>query len=527
MTPRDPAYLIYTSGSTGRPKGVLVPHAGIVNRILWMQHEYRLQADDSVLQKTPSGFDVSVWEFFWPLITGATLVVARPEGHRDPAYLAQIIQSKRITTVHFVPSMLQAFLDEPTAAGCTGLRRVFCSGEALPAHLCDRFRQILDVDLHNLYGPTEASVDVTYWQCADAPGQTAVPIGRPVWNTQLHVLDDGLRPVSVGAEGELYLAGVQLARGYLNRPGLTAERFVASPFGPPGSRMYRTGDLARWRPDGVLDYIGRSDFQVKIRGQRIELGEIEAVLAEHPGVARALVDVVTDHRGEPRLVGYLVAAGANLNQSALRRYLAAKLPGYMVPAAFVVLDAFPLTPNGKTDRTALPAPLFGGASGGRAAGSPEEELLCGLFAEVLGVAGVGPDDDFFELGGHSLLVTRLASRARRVLGVELSVQAVFDNTTAAGLARVLERGSGELRPALTAGLALRWSRCRRRSGSCGSLTGSRMRIRRGRLITFRWRCGCRAGLTLARCGWRWVTWSRGMRRCGRCSLRLRGLPGSW
>ncbi|GAA4238441.1 hypothetical protein GCM10022254_54400 [Actinomadura meridiana] len=447
LTPQDAAYVIYTSGSTGRPKGVIVPHAGIVNRLLWMQHEYGLEADDRVLQKTPAGFDVSVWEFFWPLIAGATLVMARPDGHRDPAYLAEIIQTRRITTIHFVPSMLQAFVDEPDAASCTGLRRVICSGEALPARLCARFREILDVGLHNLYGPTEASVDVTYWKCDHEPGQTSIPIGGPVWNTRLHVLDADLRPVPVGTEGELYLAGAQLARGYLNRPSLTAERFVADPFGPPGSRMYRTGDLVRWRADGVLDYIGRVDFQVKIRGQRIELGEIEAVLGGHPAVAQALVDAREDHRGERRLVGYLVAgADAVPDPAELREHLAESLPDHMIPAAFVVLDVFPLTPNGKVDRKALPEPRLR-VGGGRAPGTPEEERLCGLVADVLGLQDVGADDDFFELGGHSLLAARLAGRVRRAFGAEIGVQSVFENPTVAGLVRVIDVAA-PARPAL-------------------------------------------------------------------------------
>ncbi|MFB9840539.1 AMP-binding protein, partial [Actinoallomurus acaciae] len=245
--PRNPAYVIYTSGSTGRPKGVVVPHEGAVNRLLWMQDRYGLKPGDRVLQKTPAGFDVSVWEFFWPLITGATLVLARPDGHRDPAYLARLINEQRVTTAHFVPSMLAAFLDEPSAAGCTGLRRVLCSGEALPAPVAERFRATLGAELHNLYGPTEASVDVTSWQVTE-PGP--VPIGTPVWNTRLLVLDARLRAVPPGVAGELYLAGVQLARGYLGRPGLTAERFVPDPYGGPGERMYRTGDLVRWTGDG-------------------------------------------------------------------------------------------------------------------------------------------------------------------------------------------------------------------------------------------------------------------------------------
>ncbi|MFF7192089.1 amino acid adenylation domain-containing protein, partial [Streptomyces sp. NPDC008222] len=281
-----PAYVIYTSGSTGRPKGVVVEHRGIVNRLLWMQDRFGLVADDRVLQKTPSGFDVSVWEFFWPLITGAGLVVARPGGHRDPAYVARLIVRERVTTVHFVPSMLQVFLQEPEAARCGGLRRVVCSGEALPPEVVGRFRQVLDVPLFNLYGPTEASVDVSWWECR-TPAGTTVPVGRPVWNTRLYVLDAGLSPVPVGVPGELYISGVQLARGYHDRPGLTAERFVADPFGTPGSRMYRTGDLVRWNTAGEIEYLGRVDDQVKVRGFRIELGEIESVLAGHPDVAQA------------------------------------------------------------------------------------------------------------------------------------------------------------------------------------------------------------------------------------------------
>ncbi len=443
--PDDPAYVIYTSGSTGRPKGVIVTHQAIVNRLQWMQAEYRLGPDDRVLQKTPSGFDVSVWEFFWPLLTGATLVVARPEGHRDPAYLAELIRAERITTVHFVPSMLRVFLAEPAAARCASLRRVICSGEALPAELADRFARVLDVGLHNLYGPTEAAVDVTHWACAAggadaADGTVSVPIGRPVWNTRLHVLDAELRPVPVGVAGELYLAGAQLARGYLNRPGLTASRFVADPYGAAGERMYRTGDLCSWRPDGALDFLGRADDQVKIRGQRVEPGEVAAVLLRHPAVAEAAVVARTDRPGQTRLVGYLVAvAGSVAPIPELREQLARVLPEHMVPAALVPLDALPLTPNGKLDRAALPAPDRTAGGAGAAPRSAAERLLCDLIAEVVGVEVVGLDDNLLGLGGDSIMAMQVVSRARQG-GLLLTTRDVLRQPTVAALAAAATRG---------------------------------------------------------------------------------------
>ncbi|ACZ86404.1 non-ribosomal peptide synthase/polyketide synthase [Streptosporangium roseum] len=428
--PRHPAYVIYTSGSTGRPKGVVVPHEGIVNRLLWMQDAYGLTAADRVLQKTPAGFDVSVWEFFWPLITGATLVVARPDGHRDPAYLAGLIRRERVTTAHFVPSMLRAFLDEPDAARCSGLLRVMCSGEALPAALASRFHSLLPAELHNLYGPTEASVDVT--AAPVPPGAADVPIGRPVWNTRVYVLDDALRPVPPGVAGELYLAGVQLARGYLGRAGLTGERFVADPYGAPGTRMYRTGDLARWNRDGALEFLGRADDQVKVRGFRIELGEIEAVLSRHDAVAHATVAV-----REQRLIAYVVPAPGRAapGAAALRDHAGAALPGYMVPAAFVALDALPLTPNGKLDRKALPAADFAAEVTGTLPRTPREELLCELFAAVLGLGRVGAEDDFFTLGGDSIVAMQLVGRARAA-GLVISPRDVFRHKTVAALAAV-------------------------------------------------------------------------------------------
>ncbi|WP_431945249.1 non-ribosomal peptide synthase/polyketide synthase [Actinacidiphila sp. bgisy167] len=428
-----PAYVLFTSGSTGRPKGVTITHRGLVNRLAWMQDAYRLTSDDRVVQKTPFGFDVSVWEFFWPLLEGATLVAARPGGHRDPGYLAGLIQREQVTVAHFVPSMLQAFVAEPTAQECTSLRAVVCSGETLSAWLRDRFHAALSIPLHNLYGPTEASIDVTAYTCE--PGAATggvVPIGRPLWNTRVFVLDAALRPVPPGVAGELYLAGAQLARGYLDRPSLTAERFVANPYGEPGERMYRTGDLARWNADGQLEYMGRTDDQVKIRGFRIELGEVEAALLTHPSVTRAAVVVREDRPGDRRLVGYAVAAG-DADVAELRAHSARVLPEYMVPAAIVVLDELPLTVSGKLDRRALPAPEYSAGFAGRGPSTVQEEILCALFAEVLGLPSVGVDDDFFELGGHSLLAVTLVERARAA-GVAVDVRTLFTSPTVAGLA---------------------------------------------------------------------------------------------
>ncbi|MFJ9055025.1 amino acid adenylation domain-containing protein [Streptomyces sp. NPDC102409] len=437
LTPAHPAYVIYTSGSTGRPKGVVVSHGAIDNRLRWMQSAYGLTADDRVLQKTPSSFDVSVWEFFWPLRQGATLVVAEPGGHKDPAYLARLIREQSVTTCHFVPSMLQVFLTEanteadPEADTCGSLRRVFCSGEALPRETADAFgRGLPGVELHNLYGPTEAAVDVTFHACApDATGP--VPIGRPVWNTRLYVLDAALQPCPPGVPGELYLAGRQLADGYLNRPELTASRFVADPFGRPAQRMYRTGDLAHWTERGEVVYLGRTDDQVKLRGQRIELGEIETALTARDGVDAACALVREDRPGEQRLVGYVTGSA---DPVAVRASLARELPEHLVPAAVVALDAFPLSPNGKLDRRALPAPVFAGGAGSRRPSDAREEALTRLFAQVLDVGRVGPDDAFFDLGGTSLLAVRLVARVREEFGTELTIGSLFESPTPAALA---------------------------------------------------------------------------------------------
>ncbi|WP_432253562.1 amino acid adenylation domain-containing protein [Streptomyces sp. HNM1019] len=448
LTPAHPAYVIYTSGSTGRPKGVVVPHSAIDNRLRWMQHTYPIGDGDRVLQKTPSSFDVSVWEFFWPLREGATLVVAEPGGHRDPVYLARLIRERAVTTCHFVPSMLQVFLAGPGASGCAGvLRRVFCSGEALPRETAGAFARTLPgTELHNLYGPTEAAVDVSHHACA--PDDTGpVPIGRPVWNTRLYVLDPAGQLCPPGVTGELYLAGAQLADGYLQRGELTAQRFVADPFGPPGSRMYRTGDLARWTEHGEAEYLGRTDHQVKLRGQRIEPGEVEAALAALPGVDGACALVRED-----RLVGYVTGDGPS--PEAIRAALARELPDHMVPSAVVPLPAFPLSPNGKLDRRELPEPVFAGGAHRRPAG-PREEALTRLFADVLGAERAGPDDAFFDLGGTSLLAVRLVNRIREELSAELTIGSLFEAPSPAALAARIDDASPVASDALGVLLPLR------------------------------------------------------------------------
>ncbi|MEU1601783.1 amino acid adenylation domain-containing protein [Micromonospora matsumotoense] len=430
-----PAYVIYTSGSTGRPKGVVVPHAGIVNRLEWMQDRYRLTADDRVLHKTSLSFDVSVWEMFWPLSTGAAVVVAGTRDQRDPTRLARLIDRHRVTTAHFVPSVLAAFLAEPVATHCAGLRRVICSGEALDPELAHRFHATCGAELHNLYGPTEASVDVTHWPVPAGARPAYVPIGRPIWNTRVHVLDGFLRPVPPGVVGDLYLTGVGLARGYLRRPALTAERFLADPFGDPGERMYRTGDRASWDQAGQVVFHGRDDHQVKVRGFRVELGEIDAALARCAGVLAAATAVREDVPGIRRIIGYVVPTPSTpFDPVRLRDELAADLPAYLVPAVLVALDALPLGPSGKLDRAALPAPPAAAepAADPVPADGPSARW-CALFSEVLGVPA-GPDDDFFDLGGDSLTAMRLVHGVEAALGIELEVLELMLHPTPAQLA---------------------------------------------------------------------------------------------
>ncbi len=459
------AYAIFTSGSTGRPKGAMNSHRAIVNRLLWMQEAYQIGAGDRILQKTPSSFDVSVWEFFLPLLAGSTLVLARPEGHKDPAYLAEIIQREAITALHFVPSMLRAFLAEPAARNCTSIRQVFCSGEAL-AH--DIARMCLDalpqVRLHNLYGPTEAAVDVTAWtyRPEDDTATPGVPIGLPVANTRMYVLDAAMQPVPIGVAGDLYIGGVQVGQGYLHRPALTAERFIPDPFSrTPGARLYRTGDLARYTRDGALVFLGRSDDQVKLRGQRIELGDIETALRGLPEVHDAAVMVRERQPGDSRLVAYLVPAPGQaaepLTPAEVRAALGQTLPEHMLPNMVLWLASFPLTPSGKLSRGALPMPTQWVSAAAHVPvppRTPAEQRLADIWAEVLGQ----PVDDvalsFFDAGGHSLLATQVLARVRSAFGAEVPLQALFTAPTIAEFVQVLAQAAPAThRPPLVAGPA--------------------------------------------------------------------------
>jgi amino acid adenylation domain-containing protein len=455
LGPRNLAHVLFTSGSTGRPKGVMLEHGSLVNRLAWMQDRYGMTADEALLQKTPFSFDVSFWEFFWPLMVGARLVMARPGGHRDPAYLVDVIRREGVTVAHFVPSMLPLFLEHPDADKCTGLLRVPVSGEAVSAALVRQFHERLPgVGLFNQYGPTESG-EVTEWACD--PGAERVSIGRAIHNSTVYVLDRAGEPVPVGVAGELFIGGVAVARGYLGRPRLTAERFVPDPFGEPGARLYRTGDRVRWTESSdalthsrthALEFLGRTDFQVKVRGFRVELGEIEARLAAHPGVREAVVLALDGGAGGKRLVAYVV--GEAVESEALRAHLSEQLPEYMIPAAFVRLETLPLTPNGKLDRGALPAP-DGDAFAARAYEAPvgeTEQALAGIWSELLGVERVGRGDNFFTLGGHSLLAVRVISRVRQALGVEAEIGDLFVRPVLADFARGLETAARAQAPAI-------------------------------------------------------------------------------
>ena len=442
-------YMIYTSGSTGQPKGALNTHSGLFNRLTWMQQQYELTPDDRVLQKTPFSFDVSVWEFFWPVITGARLVFAKPGGHQDRSYLIELINHAQITTCHFVPSMLQAFLDDPEVSTCRSLRQVMSSGEALSYELQQRFFERLGARLHNLYGPTEAAIDVTFWECR-ANEERSVPIGRPVANTEIYLLDPSMQSVPVGAPGELYIGGVQLARAYHRRPELTAQQFIPHPFSHASAhRLYKTGDLARYRTDGAIEYIGRSDHQVKIRGFRIELGEIEAALRECENVKDLIVQTQQDSRGDVMLVAYMVYDHEPSPKPAdIREFLKHKLPEHMIPAAFVMMSSFPLTANGKVNRRALatmrPEKLETEHAyvGPR---TPIELRLVAIWEDVFNVRPIGVEDSFFDLGGHSILALRLMAQVQKEFGQNLPLSTLSEAGDIAHLAEIIS-GRGVATP---------------------------------------------------------------------------------
>ena len=413
------AYVIYTSGSTGQPKGVGNTHGALAERLQWMQATYQLNETDVLMQKAPISFDVSVWECFWPFIAGCRLVLAGPGEHRDPHRIAQLVQEHGVTTLHFVPPLLQLFIDEPLVAECTSLRRLFSGGEALPAELRNRvLARLPAVQLHNRYGPTETAINVTHWQCAVSDGERS-PIGRPLGNVICRVLDEQLNPLPAGVPGELCIGGIGLARGYLGRAGLTAERFVADPLGAAGTRLYRTGDRARWNADGVLEYLGRLDQQVKLRGFRVEPEEIEARLLAQVGIAQAVVLV-----RDAQLIGYYTA-DTELDEQRVKTALAAELPEYMVPALLMRLDAMPLSPSGKLDRRALPEPLWQTREHVEPH-TPLQLQIAAIWREVLGLPRIGLRDDFFALGGHSLLATQIISRTRQACDVELPLRTLFE-----------------------------------------------------------------------------------------------------
>lgn len=442
--PRDLAYVIYTSGSTGRPKGVLTEHRAIANRLCWMQEAFQLEPGDNVMQKTPYTFDVSVWEFFWPLLAGARLVLARPGGHRDPRYIADVIERQRISVIHFVPSMLREFLRQADPRKCRSLRQVMASGEALTPGLRRRFFALLPwAELHNLYGPTEAAVDVTHWPCSAGEGaDSAVPIGHPIRGISAYILDSGLRPADPGQIGELCIGGIGVARGYLNRPELTAERFVPDPFSHmPGARMYRTGDLARLRSDGALEYHGRLDDQVKVAGVRIELGEVEAALESLDGVSQAAAAVRgSEGEGGARLVGY-VAVPRNPDAATLaawRRSLSAVLPPAAIPALLIPVTGIPMTAHGKADRSLLPWPpptAPGSAAGDHPPPDDDRDPVQAAWLDALGPGGAVPD--FFAAGGTSLQAMMLLDSVRSRAGADVPLPEFFADPTITGLRKAV------------------------------------------------------------------------------------------
>ncbi len=444
VPPDDLAYVMFTSGSTGAPKGVMVTHRAIVNRLRWAQERHPLRPDDSVLHNASFGFDIAAWELFGSLAAGATVVVPREGEHKDPAALAVLMRDEGVTVAHFVPSMLRPVLEEPALAACGSLRAVFCGGEGMGRDLHDRFFETLPGRaLAHFYGPTEAAISCLSWDCDPSAPPGPPPIGRPIANMRVHLLDETLHAVPAGVPGEICIGGTGLARGYLARPDLTAERFVPDPVsGRPGERLYRTGDVARRREDGAMEFLGRSDHQVKIRGYRIEPGEIESVLLRVPGVAET-VAVARGQDRDRRLVAYIVPGGAAPeglpDETALRAALRRTLPDYMVPSAFVVLERLPLGPTGKLDRAALPEPGAPAPGDGYVAPrTPAEEIVAGIWAALLRRDRVGAEDDFFDLGGDSLLATQVVSRVRAAFEVEFPLRRFFEGSTVAALAAAVE-----------------------------------------------------------------------------------------
>jgi len=442
----DLIHVIYTSGSTGVPKGVTSCHAGALNRLLWGQEKYPLTDRDVLLQKTPYSFDVSVWELFWPLMQGARLVIAKPGGHKDPNYLAEIVDEQGITKIHFVPSMLDLFLDEKPKGSCTRLEHVICSGEALTPRLRQKFFQHFECLLTNLYGPTEASIEVTYQDCY-AEDEGAVPIGRPISNVDIFILDENRLPVPMGVVGELHIGGVALAQGYLNRPDLTQDRFITLPDGPlKGRRLYKTGDLARYTSSGLIEYLGRTDHQIKLRGVRIELGEIESHLDRNDKIAQSVVVAREDIPGNVYLASYILPVEPLTDQSgfieSLKSSLSQSLPAYMLPAAYVIMSEFPLTHNGKVDRKALPQPNTQThvQQDKRLPVTQFEKSMADLWSELLGIEVIGLEDDFFALGGNSLMVVRLLSRLKIDHDMDMSIVQFFKDPTIGALANFHQQG---------------------------------------------------------------------------------------
>lgn len=455
VLPGQAAYVIFTSGSTGRPKGAVNTHIGLANRLEWMREAFALGAPDAVLQRTPISFDVSVSEFFEPLIAGGRLILPEPGGERDPGYLADLIMAQQVTVLHIVPALLSAFLDLPDIARrCQALRLVFCGGEALSGELRLRFLRCLGAELHNVYGPAEAAIDVTDWACERDGSPGTAPIGHAIPNAQAYVLDHQLQPAGFGVPGELFLGGICVGRGYLNRPALTAGRFIPDPFTQrPGARLYRTGDLARVQPDGRIEFLGRLDRQVKLRGMRLEPGEIESLLAGHPGVSAAAVTLHEERQGDQRLVAYVVAEEVTMSDSALgtelREFLKERLPEYAVPAFFVRLTQLPLTPNGKLDRAKLPPPPADSPRVAAVAPRDEfERVIAQIWQHVLGREAIGIDDDFFEAGGHSLLAMKVLARVEVATGARLAMRALFERPTVRSLA---EKARAATKPRAPAG----------------------------------------------------------------------------